>query len=273
VAATRACLPVLNIDREAAVELFLSAVGDPEQILATRPVNQFIRYALWSHFRRLEPLLTRMAGSSLPAVAAPGAGWVTVGWLGDQAPRSAVDRYLLGSKAQRLGVARAATHNCDDGRVADRCGALLVELIDDPDEDVQAAVAEFLREEAVLRAPVLRDVAIRFVARPGFAAHPSWLVEALRRHADSLLPLAPVISAVCGQLATHPSVASQDRGGLKSVDLDRFVPLLLRLYEQAEQARDLRLRGECLDWWDRLLEARIGGAVESLTRLDHGLVS
>jgi hypothetical protein len=77
---------------------------------------------------------------------------------------------------------------------------------------------------------------------------------------------------VCRRLATDLSAGS-DRGGRDSAELDRFVPLLLRLYEQAEQARDLHLRGECLDWWDRLLEAQVGGAVESLTQLDHGTVS
>jgi hypothetical protein len=173
VAAAGACLPILNTDRESAVELFLYAVSDQNQILATHNVIEFIRYALWSHFPRLEPLLTNMGSSARPAVAAAGAAWTTVAWLGDLAPRSAVDAYLRGSKAQRLGVTRAAAHNCEDARVADRCGALLLELIDDPDGEVQGVVAEFLRGDAVLRTPVMRDVAVRFIAGPGFAAHPT----------------------------------------------------------------------------------------------------
>lgn len=69
---------------------------------------------------------------------------------------------------------------------------------------------------------------------------------------------------VAGDLA-DPARRDQLQGGYA---LNRFVPLILRLYEQAEQVGDTRLCTACLDWWDRLLEARMGGAAQVLGELE-----
>jgi hypothetical protein len=147
---------------------------------------------------------------------------------------------------------------------------LLSTLIYDSDEEVQKLVAGFLRRKNIFRKPALREIAVQWVGRPGFAQHPGWLVHALRQHPDSLLSLAPLFSAVCERLATDMARVAQDRRARYSFELDEFVPLLLRLYEQAEQERNRDLRNDCLNWWDRLLEARIGAAHELLSKLDLG---
>src|SRR5205807_1221365 len=126
----------------------------------------------------------------------------------------------------RRGVAMAAAHNCADTKIAARCAELLSELINDPDEEVQKVVAEFLRDENILRTAAIRELAVRFAAGPGFVRHPIWLVEALHRHPDSLIPLAPIFSTVCGRLTTDMTRVAQDRGDRNSFELDRFVPLL-----------------------------------------------
>ena len=270
VAVADACLPILNVNRDLAVELFLAACTGPDEMLATRRVSEFVRYSLWSHHGQLGPLLRRMAQSSILEVATAGAAWLTVVSLDDRIPRSEADALARGTPEQRKGVARAAAYNCGDSADVSRCVELLGGLIDDPDEKVREQAGEFLRQTGVLRSPDGRRLAGQFVGSREFGRHPSWLVDALRRHPDSLIPLAPVIESVCVRVAgdlTDPTRREQLQGGYA---LDRFVPLILRLYEQAEQVGDTRLRTACLDWWDRLLEARMGGAAQVLGELDAG---
>jgi hypothetical protein len=271
VAAVEACLPVLNADRNLAVDLFLAACTGPDEMLASRWVSEFVRYSLWSHHRELGPLLRRMAGSSVPTVANTGAAWLTVGSLDGRFPRDEIDGLAGGTPAQRTGVARAAAHNCDDPADLARCVELLGRLVDDADEEVRKQAGEFVRRAGVLRSLDGRGLAAAFVAGREFGREPSGLVEALRRHPDSLIPLAPVIEAVCVRVAgdlTDPARRVKMQGGYA---LDRFVPLILRLYEQAEQTADGRLRAACLDWWDQLLEARMGGTAQILGEMDAGI--
>jgi len=137
-------------------------------------------------------------------------------------------------------------------------------LIEDSDDDVREQVSEFLQRPNVLRSSATRQLAVRIAA----SRYSSLLVEALSRHQDSLIPLAPVFDAVCGQLTANLVDAGRRGERQDGLALDRFVPLILRLYEQAEDARNSGLRTKCLDWWDRLLEARMGGSMQILGDLE-----
>jgi hypothetical protein len=261
-------VPVLNVNRDLAVAWFLSACDGPDETLAARPVWEFIRYALWSHSNRLEPLLRRMAESSNPTVATAGTTGLTLGWLGEKFPREVIAAYPWGTPAQRKGVARAAAHNLDEANLATRCGELLAALIDDPDDGVREQAGEFLHRPNVLRSPAGHQLVARFAVSREFGRQSFWLVQALRRHPDSLAPLTPIFEAVCGRLAADYSDRNRRADSRDGFALDEFMPLILRLYEQAEQIRDSRVRNACLDWWDRLLEARMGGVVQILGDLD-----
>jgi hypothetical protein len=273
VAVAEACLPVLNIDRDLAVELFLTACSNQEAMLGTRRVWEFIRYALWSHSARLTPLLVRMARSSIASVATAGACGLTLIWLNGRGAGDVVEECRRGIPGQRRGVAMVAAHNASNPELVVRCAELLGGLIADPVQEVREQAGEFLRHENALLTPAMRQLAVRFISTPEFLRHSHWLVEAIRTHPEGLVPLTPVFEAVCDRLADRfgqgrGTAASDDRSD--GFDLNRFVPLILRLYEQAEQARDTQLRNTCLDWWDRLLEARMAGAMQVLSDLETG---
>jgi hypothetical protein len=48
------------------------------------------------------------------------------------------------------------------------------------------------------------------------------------------------------------------------------MPMIFRLLDEAEQVNNPKLRSACLDWWDSLLEARIGAATQLLDRFQAG---
>lgn len=271
VAAAGTCLPILNIDRGLAVELFLTSVSGVPQVLASHHIAEFIRYALSSHFPQLEALLNGMAKSETSRIATEGATWLTCAWIVDLTDRETVETYVRGNPAQRLGAARAAAHNCVDETLVERCVSLLDTLIHDADPAVQEVVVDYLRGENPLRYPAIREFTLRYISGPSFPAQPIWLLDALHKYPDSLIPLAPIFGAICGRLASDLADTVRARSSRNSYDLDRFVPLLLRLYEQSEQAQDFGLRTECLNWWDSLLQSRIGEAINMIERIDQGL--
>ena len=267
-----ACLAVLGQAPVIAVELFFSACSGPDAMLGGQRLGRFFRYALHQHHGSLEPLLQRMAASPVPAASSMGAVWLTVQALHGQCAWESATELSLGTPAERKGVATAAAHNCADAVFAERCAALLGGLIDDPDEGVREEAVKFLLAPAVLRTPAGRGLAARFAASKKFARHSSWLAHAIRGCPDSLIPLTPVFEAVCDRgLATLVApLGSEPRAFFA---MDEFVPLLLRLYEQAEQQADSSLRGKCLDWWDLLLEVRMGGSLQLTGDLDAAVLS
>lgn len=211
VAAVGSCLPVLNTDRDLAVELFLRACETDDRALATHNVNHFLSYTLATHQERMEPLLARMAASAENAVAERGAVWLAVNWIHDRVSRPALDSCRCGTPAQRRGVAAAAAHNITDRRLTAGCAELLLDLIDDPDESVQEALAEFLRDPKALDSPEVVAVARRFAAGPGLARQPIWLVEALLRREDSLVRVADLVFTVSERLTGDLAAAARTR--------------------------------------------------------------
>ena len=114
--ATRACvaealLGVLRHKRDLAVELFVELCDSDERLLATRHFEDFLKYAVPTHFTQLEPILARMIKSEDEAVATAGALWVCYASL---TVEEALPRATLcpsGSKPQRLGAAKIYAAN------------------------------------------------------------------------------------------------------------------------------------------------------------------
>ena len=82
--------------------------------------------------------------------------------------------------------------------------------------------------------------------------------------------MADLVFAVSKRLTGDLAPAARDPSSRHTHEFRRFVPVVLRLYEQAEKVKDRDLRHLCLDWWDRLLESRVWGAREAIGQLDGG---
>ena len=108
--ATRACvaealLGVLRHNRDLAVELFLELCDADERLLATRLFEDFLRYAIPTHFTELETVLHRMIKSGDEAVATAGARWSCYASLTVEEALPLASQCPSGSKSQRLGAA------------------------------------------------------------------------------------------------------------------------------------------------------------------------
>jgi hypothetical protein len=147
VAAIGLALPLLNIDRAAAITTFLAACShDRDDVLRARSVNEFLRYTIVNHVDELGPLIERMVGSPVDEVARAGAGWVGVVWAHRGRWEDRLGRCLNGPARLREGVASALAL-----AVAGECSnpdalVKLSALFDDREKDVRAAAARFLQK-------------------------------------------------------------------------------------------------------------------------------
>jgi hypothetical protein len=150
------------------------------------------------------------------------------------------------------------------------CAELLPLFFDDPDQPVRRAASTFLRQDDVLGNQAVAALSVRFIRTQAFQDDPREILEALRRHRGSLVPMAMVVFAVCDLFAGPLAGGTRDIREAHAYDITLVPPLLLRLYEEAEQTahRDLQVR--CLDSWDNLLKARVGGIRELMHSLDGG---
>lgn len=107
--AVRACaasalIAVLYHDRDLAITLFSRLCDSDNTLLSTWDVEQFLFYAVRTHFTPLQPILERMMRSETPATAAAGSRLVCLASLTDPAAQPLAEACLSGSSTVRVQV-------------------------------------------------------------------------------------------------------------------------------------------------------------------------
>ena len=101
-----------------------------------------------------------------------------------------------------------------------------------------------------------------FIQSKAFSDDPSALVFTLHEHTGSLLQFSDVVFAVCQQFIGPLSDATRDPARGAMHDLSMMLPTLIRLYEEANEKRDMRVANKCLDILDTIYERRLGIVTE-----------
>ena len=102
------------------------------------------------------------------------------------------------------------------------------------------------------------DLARRFVNSVAFRDDPTTLIYTLDDYAGDLLPFADVVLSISNEFVGPLRDASRDASGGVMWDMSRFLPIMIRLYEQANEHKDVRTVNGCLDAWDAMFETRVG---------------
>jgi hypothetical protein len=265
VAAIGLALPMFNIERGAAVTIFLAACShERDDVLRSRYVNEFLSYTIVSRVDEFGTLIERMVRSSVKEVARSGAGWVGVVWAHGGRWEDRLDVCLSGPTWLREGVAHALA-----SAVADECSnqnatERLCALFDDPDKDVRAAAARFFRCEGAFGRSVGPSMAERFATSAALDDNMDDLLHGLEDYAGELKPYTAAIFAMVDRLSGPLADEARDHATRRPMDAEMLAKVLLRLYEQAEHDRELRRR--CLDAWDGLVAQRIG--LDALRHID-----
>jgi len=269
VAAQGLCIPLLNIDRNRAVRLFLQSCDHPDgRVLAGTYTNRFLRYTWNRHPDDLEPLLVRMIGSENEKAAEMAAFWVTAGKVGEGLYSNLAARCPTGSEAHQKGAARAMAQLLYRSESKQAALDSLLALLRDSNKAAGSEVADLLREEEILGSPEGPVLAEAFIRSPAIESDPGDFFYGLKNFSGSLVPYAPVLLAAIERLGGDLAPVTRDLSTRLSGAV-RFLPeILLRLYEQAEGPELRPVRNTCLDAWDSLLRGQVGLSWDVLRRLD-----
>ena len=259
VAAVEACYPVLWIDKDTAIEWFCEACNGDLRVAASPEAVEFFNCGIMTHRARLAPLVLAMLRSSFAEVAIEGAKEVAARWLFHDYFSEELTTCLRGGTVpQRKGVGDVAASFVTKPEYFRRCASIIDALKDDPDREVRRRIGSAFTEPEVLGTPDGVELACRFVSSHAFDDDPTTLIRGLESYAGDLLPFKEVVFSMCRQFVGPLHAASRDPSGGVMWDLSRFLPMVMRLYEQAADRQDLDALNRCLDAWDAMFEKRVG---------------
>lgn len=266
-AAVGTCGPILNIDRDLAVRLFLEACTDDDgKIAAEQHTHEFIRCARLTHWPALVPLIQRMIDSTHPEAAQRCVAWMVVTGIEAGHGVSHMRRYLQGPVAHRMGCGVVAVALAEEMRFEAVCREILLCLFDDESKDVRHESASIFRHHNLYERSGFETFAERYIHSHAFLDEPWGLLRGLASYGGSAVRFAGVILEVC---AVITSDRTQRAGHVwDHMAISELGTVLLRLYEQSQDRGDRRTQVRCLDAWDALLERGIGSVRDQLAALD-----
>jgi len=269
IAAIGAAHPVLWIDKDLAIEWFIEACTGDLRVAASPDSADYFNCGMKTHHSTLAPLVRVMLHSSYEEVAQRGATEVAARWLFHGSFSGELETCLReGTISHRKGVAYVAARLVTEPEYFDKCAALIDRLKGDADREVRRHLSAAFRNAEVLRMPNGVDLARRFVNSEAFRDDPTSLIFSLEGYAGDLLPFAGIIFAMCDEFAGSLREASRDPSGGVMWDVSQFVPMMMRLYEQANEHKDIDAVNRCLDAWDVMFEKRVGVVHELAKAID-----
>ena len=256
--ATRACvaealLGVLRHNRDLAVELFSELCDADERVLATHYVENFLKYAVSTHFAELEPILLRMLNSEYEDVATAGARWICYSSLTEEKALPLSIQCSSGTKAQRLGAAQVYAANLKMSEYRSISKEALGKLFSDSEIEVRHEAARCFYE---LEGQDLREyesLIVTYIQSPAFEAEHNSLFTALERTTSDM---PHTILMACERVFELAAEKTGDISSAVAGTSSIMANLLFRVYNRT---KNHALRERCLDIIDKMSIFRAHG--------------
>ena len=257
VAALSAYLPIINIDKEFAFRLFITAIKDDFRVASTHDGIQFFNHYIETHHKILEPLVLQMITSPYDDVRESASQEVVACWLFHNREISDIDSLICEDKHQRKGVANIATRFIKETIYFEKCKNLIEKLQIHECEETQQELGRLIRQKALYSDPRGISVLIRLSHSPAFSSrNASSLLYDLENYNGDLLPFAELLFSV-GNYYINLHQQADEASVNNRHESHYYTPLLLRLYEQAQESKDEVTQNRCLDIWDAMFEQQI----------------
>jgi hypothetical protein len=248
--ATRAILPVLDIDPDTAMDLFHACVDvQDDRLLAARSVEVFLNRALGAHYLEVADVLGRMIASQTASVRRMGARQLAVTSSVYPDLDQEVDELLASDDEQkRAGVTEAFASLARGDVRSDRCVAVLTTGFDDPSPTVREAATHCFR--ILNQRPLddrLRALTMQFLAGSSFPEHAGKLLVPLDQ---TTMPLPNWVLDVCERYLALEGSAIGNLATKAAFHGHHLVNIVIRMHAQQTEPE---IRRRCLDVIDRLL--------------------
>ena len=261
--AVDALLPVLNHDRNEAVQLFLQAAQDADEVFACHPFESFIRYSTSTHYAELRPLLQSALQSASDSNITVTARQVSLAAFHDEAAEIDAQAVRTGNELMRCAAAEVYSHNFGHATVRAICEQHLLRLFADDSAKVRAAAADcFLHlddEDFNQYVQIIQA----YIDSPAF---PSEHDDLLRRLGDSQWQLPEVTIRLAERFVTALGAEAGDVSTAAASDASTVSKLVVRLYAQST---DESIRSKCLDLIDEMERLAFFGIDSQLAEHDR----
>ena len=249
--ATRACvaealLGVLRHNRDLAVDLFVELCDADERLLATRLFEDFLKYAVPTHFTQLEPILARMIKSENEAVATAGALWVCYASLTVEEALPLATLCPYGSKPQRLGAAEVYAANLKLSAHRAVSEEMLGKLFSDSDVEVRHEAARCFYGFEGQELGEYISLTEEYIQSPAFEPELNPLFDALEKTTANV---PNVILMACERVFELAADKTGDISTAVAGTSGDMAKLIVRVYSRTT---DLSLRSRCLDIIDKM---------------------
>ena len=261
-AALEAIYPIVNIDKDLAVQLFCIACEDDIRVAASPRALPLFNYIIPSHIDQVRPIIQKMVNSPLDEVALQGARQVTARWFFHRYFENEFSACLKGRSMHRKGVADVCAYLLKDEKYSGKCQEILYQLMDDPDKDVRIELYGMLNNTSLIKDPENRTFLNAYIKSQVFADSPDLFIKYCNEFAEYLIPTSDTIFSVCEVISTSLREETRDFSSRDFNLVSEISAVLLRLYEQAQGERNQPVADRCLDIWDIFFEKRVGRSLE-----------
>ncbi|MBD2014993.1 ATP-binding protein [Microcoleus sp. FACHB-53] len=262
--AAEALTAVLNYDRDLAVNLFQQLCETEDTLLGTQTVEQFLYYALPTHFEALSSIVERMIVSELSEVVKVGARQACLISLDREEAGWLAELCLSGTEAHRIAAAEIFVANLRNAHLREFCENILIQLFNDLSEEVRSQAARcFLHFEGEELTNYISLVEA-FVDSPAFTANHYNLIRALEETTAKLPDEATY--RVCDRFLDGIESDAPNTRNRSFIDANQISQLLLRLYTQT---KNQALQSSCLDLVDRMAQMEVYGLDQALTQYER----
>ncbi|PKL38656.1 MAG: hypothetical protein CVV41_22415 [Candidatus Riflebacteria bacterium HGW-Riflebacteria-1] len=268
-AAIKAIEPVLNINRNKAVQWFCETCRDDMRVAASPRALRFFNHIIPSHIDQASLIIKEMIASPLDEVAIEGSKQVAARWLFHGFFEKELNDCRKGTIAQRKGVASAAASLLKDRNYSKKCLELLQDFNNDPNKEVRDELRGKILDSQLANNPEYVMFSKNYIKSLAFADDPDSFIMGLQDFTGSLIPLAEAIFDICMEFSTTLKEKTHDFSSSYFHLPSEISTLLLRLYEQAQGMGNPQIYNQCLDFWDLLFENRVGRSIELTKAIDQ----
>jgi hypothetical protein len=256
-------IPILNIDRDRAVNWFYNTVKEDLRTVCTMYGISFISYTIKLNPDLITKIVISMIKSKNNEISKLGSEMVGVFWIFHDLFTKEVSLCCKGSAAQKQGIVKAAVSQICVEKYAERCEELLRPFIINFDPDVIKEMSDLFKHDLINFKKHI-ELILKYIKSPYFKEK-DLIIHQLNRYTGSLIDFSNIILNICEEISEKHSSKTRDISSEYSYIATELSRLLLRLYgESTEVRRDIS--NECLDMWDKFFEKRIG-SIRELTKI------
>lgn len=258
--AIKALMPVLNFDRDKAVDWFIQTSSGHLEIYATHPFERFAHFAVYSHYDKIRDMLQEAIASENESAIQNASRQTILADLADVDVGEDAVAIRTGSDLLRKTAVSVYAHNIGDKEVGNKCAEYLEAFFDDDSEEVRKQLSDTFFKIEDERLLELESFIGCFIESKSFETGADRLLRALE---ESRLQL-PI--TICRSAERVLDFADKANRSEHYSAMRHVATLVVRQYEQTE---DQDIKKLCLDLIDRMEQIGHDGMAGELGKLER----